>query len=446
MHINILDLKTETCEICGSEFPSALQLEWHMETDHECMDLQCLDCGLLAVSENELQRHMVSHHGRIRDQEGLTIGQLEEPPISRTDHTQNFGCGSYENTFSTPDYLEEHVKTNHNRHSVPVEPFPCEICGLVFGEFSSLQTHMITHHRNQVKSCHYCQFTAKDEDDLQEHMIENHENIVILHTMAKQVDEMKDQFTNLEQSVSDLKSIKSDILAIKQELFVIRNSLPVNDQNEQVKDKEMTPKYNAVENPCKTVNNENVQQKPKILLVGDSITNHVNIDKIEEATDAVITKVKAYSAIYDDISNEAKDKAKFPSKNFLQVVPCEVRKENFEHLVVQAGSIDISNLRTKDNPENNLEYFRQQTFMSAKNTFDSCLLALDKQPSLKSVTIMKQTPRYDPLTTDPLAIKPALSQLFNNTLTELWLSCPLKNKIYIGTHNIDCTVAVQSAR
>ena len=181
-------------------------------------------------------------------------------------------------------------------------------------------------------------------------------------------------------------------------------------------------------------------------MVGDSITNHANIDVIEEATDSIITKVKAYSAIYDDVSNAAKNAAKFPSKNFLQVVPNEATKENFEHLIVQTGSIDITNLKTNDNPENNIEYFRQQAVISAKNTFDSCLIALEKQPSLKSVVIMKQTPRYDPLTTDPLSIKPALSQLFNNTLTELWVSCPMKHKIHIGTHNIDCTGAVQSAR
>ena len=115
-------------------------------------------------------------------------------------------------------------------------------------------------------------------------------------------------------------------------------------------------------------------------------------------------------------------------------------------MVVQTGSVDISNLKVDVDPEKHLEYFRQEAVMSAKNIFDSCLLALDRQPSLKSVVIMKQTPRYDPLSVDPLSIRPALSQLFNNTLTELWISCPMKNKIYIGTHNIDCTGAIQSAR
>ena len=73
-------------------------------------------------------------------------------------------------------------------------------------------------------------------------------------------------------------------------------------------------------------------------------------------------------------------------------------------------------------------------------------MALERQPALKSVVILKQTPRYDPLEIDPLGLKPALSQLFNNTLVDRWLSSPLKNKIFIGSHNIDCSGAIQAAR
>ena len=119
------------------------------------------------------------------------------------------------------------------------------------------------------------------------------------------------------------------------------------------------------------------------------------------------------SAVYDDITNKAKAAAHFPAKNFLQIVPTEVVKDNYEHLVIQTGSVDITNLRTEVEPTENLEYFRQETVMSARNMFDSCLIALDRQPSLQKVIMMKQTPRYDPVTIDPLQIKPALAQLFN---------------------------------
>ena len=150
--------------------------------------------------------------------------------------------------------------------------------------------------------------------------------------------------------------------------------------------------------------------------------------------------------MYDDVHNKAKKAAQFPKKIFLQVVPNEVVKDSFDHLIIQSGSVDISNLNTEVNPTEYIDYFKQETVLSAKNIFNSGLLALEHQPSLKSIVIMKQTPRYDPHDKDPLSLKPALSQLFNNTITELWINFPMKEKIYIGSYNIECSGAVQSAR
>ena len=59
---------------------------------------------------------------------------------------------------------------------------------------------------------------------------------------------------------------------------------------------------------------------------------------------------------------------------------------------------------------------------------------------------MKHTPRYDPQVTDPLSLKPALSQMFNNLLTELWMSSPLKDRMVIGGHNIECSGAIRESR
>ena len=59
---------------------------------------------------------------------------------------------------------------------------------------------------------------------------------------------------------------------------------------------------------------------------------------------------------------------------------------------------------------------------------------------------MKHIPRYDPPQIDPLGLKPALSQLFNNTITELWMNCPNKEKLVIGSHNIDCSGAIKESR
>ena len=187
--------------------------------------------------------------------------------------------------------------------------------------------------------------------------------------------------------------------------------------------------------------------KQKILFIGDSIAAHANLKVIADATKSKIVTAKAYSAVHDEVKNVAKEAALYPMQNFLQVVPAEIVKDNFKHLIIQAGCVDITNLKTKDNPNQYIEYFKQETVQSAKNIFHSGIAALEKQPSLKSVIFMKQTPWYDPLDVDPLSLKPALSQLFNNTKIELWMnSHQKKEEIFIGSDNIDCSGATQSAR
>ena len=93
-----------------------------------------------------------------------------------------------------------------------------------------------------------------------------------------------------------------------------------------------------------------------------------------------------------------------------------------------------------------MEYFKQEAIISAKNIFSSGVITLQQHPSLKSVIIMKQIPRYDPSVIDPLSLKPVLSQVFNKTLVEEWINSPHKERIFIGTHNIECSGAVQLAR
>ena len=185
---------------------------------------------------------------------------------------------------------------------------------------------------------------------------------------------------------------------------------------------------------------------PKILFIGDSISAHADVKIIAEATKSRITTAKAYSSVFDEESNSAKQAAFYPNKNFLKVVPSEAIKDNFEHLIIQAGSVDISNLKTDENPSKHIEFFKQETVKSAQNIFNSGIIALERQLSLKRVIFLKQTPRYDPLEVDPLSLKPALSQLFNNTMVELWMNSPMKEHIFVGTHNIDCSGAVQAAR
>ena len=72
-----------------------------------------------------------------------------------------------------------------------------------------------------------------------------------------------------------------------------------------------------------------------------------------------------------------------------------------------------------------------------KLEFDCAQNALKDNTNLEKVIIMEHAPRYDTADVDPVGLKPALAKYANNTFNQLWLNCPLKNKISIGHHRID---------
>ena len=84
--------------------------------------------------------------------------------------------------------------------------------------------------------------------------------------------------------------------------------------------------------------------------------------------------------------------------------------------------------------------------ISAKNFFQVGESALSNFSSLEKVVLLKQVPRYDPVDVDPLSIKPVLVQLYHNTITEQWMNSKFKEDMIIGSHNIDCTGAINEAR
>ena len=72
--------------------------------------------------------------------------------------------------------------------------------------------------------------------------------------------------------------------------------------------------------------------------------------------------------------------------------------------------------------------------------------SLKNHPKLKNVTILGHTPRYDSREIDPAGLKPNIAHFANNYLLELWLYSPLKDKIHIGNHNLECSGAVRAQR
>ena len=129
------------------------------------------------------------------------------------------------------------------------------------------------------------------------------------------------------------------------------------------------------EAPPKRTSSPSIVTKPtqteplKMLYIGDSISSNVDIGALELATQTKFFKTKAYSSIHDTESNVAKQAAKYPESNFTDVITTELNKEEYDCLILQSGSVDITNLNTKDEPSKYTEYFKQVTVMSATNLF-----------------------------------------------------------------------------
>ena len=83
-------------------------------------------------------------------------------------------------------------------------------------------------------------------------------------------------------------------------------------------------------------------------MFGDSISGNVDISVSEEATETKLVTSKAYSSIHDTEKNAAKNSPRFLKSNFRDVITAELNKDDYETMVIQAGSVDITNLNTKD--------------------------------------------------------------------------------------------------
>ena len=384
------------------------------------------------------------------------------------------------------DTLGRHTATQKPAPIIPAPTIPepssikCDQCTFVANDVPVMIKHIRTEHSRE--QCHYCEHMAQDKEEIRTHVYEQHAEVVMIHNMAQHMNTLSAKATLFDAFKGEVTNMLKNILdnqnTMKQELFLIRNK-----QAEQTmqkpddppsKPKDPAPSEPATKESSTSTSSVTVisprslpptsksprryqspprvpppmkrKPPPRILYIGDSISATADIRSLEVATQAKFVTAKAYSAVHDTVSNNAKQAAKYPTSNFTDVVQTQLGKEDYKYLILQAGSVDITNLNTKDNPEEYMEYYRQEAIMSATNIFNAGVNALKTQPTLGKVVIMKQIPRYDPTDVDPMSLKPSLSLLFNNTMTNLWMESPYKEKMFIGNHDIECNGAIRESR
>ena len=415
------------CPFCNIQAKNLEELKEHIENVH-----------ISSVKSEDKQQEIIE----IQKSETCTkckecdyIGYKDElSEHIQVEHIKAFSCKNCQKSFSDTNTLNNHIEVTHMPSKQDVS-LPCEWCDLHFSNINLLQDHTLKYHTPKPENCQYCDKKFKTKEEFKSHMEEAHEEVMILFNMANQVNQLTGEVAKYKEL---LKQVLENQTEMKQELFIIRNEQTKNLTVNQVNDDIVT----------KEVKKADESTKPfTACLIGDSISANIDHKVVSRALGKELRTARAYSNTNDGAENEAKEATKFPDKNFDKVIKDELMKAPTDTLIIQAGSIDITNFKTtNDKLERFREYYKQETVVAANNLFSAVTDALNTNPELKKVIIMKQIPRYDTKANDSSAVKSLLSKLFNTTLDQLLLRSEYQDKITIGTHRLECEGGIRDSR
>ena len=194
-----------SCKICDIKFNNKLDLEWHVETEHEqnipCIEeYKCKACAYGALSKEQLEMHIVSTH--------------------------SFPCKQCNEMFTQNTYLT-HLET-HTKPKQQMESARCDECNFESSSVKEFVTHLMEGHNTKTVTytCSFCDYSTVEKEALEEHMENSHEMITVLKGLARNQIYVSQSFDNFKDDIlSAFQKINDDHNNIKQELFILRQDL-----------------------------------------------------------------------------------------------------------------------------------------------------------------------------------------------------------------------------
>ena len=178
--------------------------------------------------------------------------------------------------------------------------------------------------------------------------------------------------------------------------------------------------------------------KKNIIWFGTSISKALDRNKFEEDTQTKMKFVKAFGI-------KAEGDQFFPELNVTDTVNKVLEKDEPQAIILQAGSIEISNIDVKQalmDTEKDIEQYKKDWAAKVEedsaNLYDVAVKAIEKNPTMK-VVIVKRLPRYDPDSSDPKQIKSQLSRFGNDVYDQLWFKGGSPKNIYIVDFELNCS-------
>ena len=170
-------------------------------------------------------------------------------------------------------------------------------------------------------------------------------------------------------------------------------------------------------------------RRPRVLFIGDAIGHNVDVRHLEEATNSLIDKERAFLTKYDQDSFN-------PDENFLYASLNAPSKRDYNYAVLQGLSADITNLGITTGDPPNLEILKQEVYVASQNMISAARNIILKNPGIEKVLILDCPPRFDPESVDPAQLKPKLAKYGNKILIDELEKCDVKAKISIGHHTL----------
>ena len=221
--------------------------------------------------------------------------------------------------------------------------------------------------------------------------------------------------TDRKCNCNDLKSLKDDFLEMKNDIL----------KHVDLKIDNLITGENF--SPAPQVN-----QKKKLLFMGDSLSRNLNISVLKNVTDMEVTRVEAFNVSDKDPN------AKFPEKNLTKNLPKELSKDIFSTLILQGGTNEVSNLDVKGNALERIEAMKKEIKACSEGIFTLAEESLAKNQKLENVIIFKRMFRCDTLLNDPLQIRSKLSEYGNRVLEDTWLTRGCPKNISIVLQPLEC--------
>ena len=478
------DIHKYTCDPCNFATRNKSEINDHVQKKHSSQEIEeinylCTKCGKEFVNVEEYEKHEEVHY-TTKQRETVTsemenliyIAILEnEIEVANKSEKQTCECTFCAFKAETMQDMKRHIQTIHQSIKIDVEKIiiKCEKCEKTFKLNIQLKKHLENEHKeHQSVSCNICHVSFHNTSELCDHMLSNHvENPKefaippvttekeLLTAIVNQNSEILEAFVDFRNGVKGI--IGKLIEELEENTNSIRKETAVNQKQTQEMISKLEEKIeNKISHPTASSNtspvrikssvaetsqpstqnavdkglsdsdinvNKHKAKKLHVLFVGDSIAHHNNFRKLENATKTTIRTAKAYSSVKDK-------NARYPEENITDVTKGELSKRHYDHLVIAAPSVDISNLDTANfRPSDNTDELKEKVGIYCQNIIKVAEDSLKNNTQLKKVTILNHAPRFDQRNIDPMGLKPNLAIFANNYLMELWFYSPLKNNI-----------------